>query len=53
MTQQCIEDLADRHHEGQLTPEDLVEYEALVSGANVMAVLQAKARSVLNPPSTP
>jgi hypothetical protein len=53
VTQQRIEDLADRHHEGQLTPEDLAEYEALVSGANVMAVLQAKARSVLNSPSTP
>jgi len=46
-TQKLIDDLADRHHEGQLTPDELSEYEALVNGANVMAVLQAKARSVL------
>jgi hypothetical protein len=45
--QQRIEDLAERHHEGQLTPEELAEYEALVGGANLIAVLQAKARSVL------
>ena len=45
-TQELIEDLAHRHHEGQLGPEELAEYEALVSGANLIAVLQAKARSV-------
>jgi hypothetical protein len=52
-TQKLIEDLGERHHEGQLSPEELAEYEALVSGANVMAVLQAKARSVLNRSRTP
>lgn len=46
-TQERIEDLAHRHHEGQLTADELAEYEALVNGANVIAVLQAKARSVL------
>ena len=51
-TQQRIEDLARRHHEGHLSPEELSEYEALVNGANALAVLQAKARSVLNPPKT-
>ena len=45
-TQELIEDLAHRHHEGQLGPDELAEYEALVSGANLIAVLQAKARSV-------
>ena len=45
-TQERIEDLAGRHHEGQLTADDLAEYEALVNGANLIAVLQAKARSV-------
>ena len=45
--QDRIEDLAHRHHEGQLDPEELAEYEALVGGANLVAVLQAKARSVL------
>lgn len=46
-TQQRIEDFARRHHEGQLSADELAEYEALVTGANVLAVLQAKARSVL------
>jgi hypothetical protein len=52
-TQKRIEDYAERHHEGKLNPEELAEYEALVNGANVMAVLQAKARSVLNRGSKP
>ncbi len=52
-TQRRIEDLADRYHEGQLSPDELAEYEALVNGANVMAVLQAKARSVLGRSRTP
>lgn len=46
-TQARVEDLADRHHEGQLSPEELDEYESLVGGASLIAVLQAKARSVL------
>ena len=46
-TQGRLDDLADRHHEGQLSPEELAEYQALVSGINLVAVLQAKARSVL------
>ncbi len=45
-TQDRIEDLAHRHHEGQLSAEELADYEALVNGANLIAVLQAKARSV-------
>ena len=46
-TQDRIEDLASRHHESQLGPAELAEYEALVGGANLVAVLQAKARSVV------
>ena len=46
-TQALIEDLAGRHHEGRLTVEELAEYESLVHGANVFAVLQAKARTFL------
>jgi hypothetical protein len=46
-TQGRLDDLAERHHEGQLTPDELTEYQALVSGINLIAVLQAKARSVL------
>lgn len=47
-TQERIEDLAHRHHESQLGAEELAEYQALVSAANLVAVLQAKARAVLN-----
>lgn len=49
MTQARLDDLAERHHEGRLSPEELAEYQALVSGINLIAVLQAKARSVLKP----
>jgi hypothetical protein len=47
-TQARIEELAEQHHEGRLTAEELAEYESLVNAANMVAVLQAKARSVLN-----
>lgn len=47
-TQDRIEDLADRHREGRLDADELAEYESLVNGANLIAVLQAKARSVLS-----
>lgn len=46
-TQERLDDLAERHHEGQLTPDELTEYQSLVSGVNLISVLQAKARSVL------
>lgn len=46
-TQNRLDDLAERHHEGQLTPDELTEYQSLVSGINLISVLQAKARSVL------
>lgn len=46
-TQARIDDLAERHHEGRLSAEELAEYQALVSGINLISVLQAKARSVL------
>ena len=46
-TQGRLDHLAERHHEGQLTPEELTEYQSLVSGINLISVLQAKARSVL------
>src|SRR3954470_11413972 len=48
-TQARLDDLADRHHEGQLSAEELAEYQTLVSGINLISVLQAKARSVLKP----
>lgn len=46
-TQGRLDDLAERHHEGQLTPDELAEYQSLVSGINLISVLQAKARSAL------
>ncbi len=46
-TQERLDDLAERHHEGRLSPDELAEYQALVGGVNLIAVLQAKARSVL------
>jgi hypothetical protein len=46
-TQSRLDDLAERHHEGRLSAEEIAEYQALVSGINLISVLQAKARSVL------
>jgi hypothetical protein len=43
-----IDDLADRANEGQLTSEERGEYESLIAAANVIAVLQSKARAVLS-----
>ena len=42
-----MEQLARRCTEGKLTPEERAEYDAFVSANNVIAILQAKARSVL------
>jgi hypothetical protein len=46
-TQARIEDLANRHHESQLTEEELAEYDALIRGVTLIEILQAKARAVL------
>jgi hypothetical protein len=46
-TQRRIDELADRCTEGQLTPEERADYEALVAAAGVIAILQAKARATL------
>ena len=43
-----IDDLADLANDGQLTPDQRAEYESLIVAANVIAVLQAKARTVLS-----
>lgn len=45
-TQARLDDLAERHHEGQLSAEEVSEYQTLVTGINFVSVLQAKARSV-------
>ena len=43
--QAMIEDYGERHHEGQLAPDELAQYEAMVKATNLIAVLQAKART--------
>ena len=45
--QRRIDDLAERSSEGSLTLEEQGEYEALVAAANLIAILQAKARAAL------
>jgi hypothetical protein len=40
-----VEELADRNTEGQQTAEERSAYESLVAAADIVAILQAKARS--------
>ena len=42
--QERIEELADKCTEGELTPEERDEYEAMIRVGNFVAILQAKAR---------
>ena len=42
-----IEELADKCTEGELTPEERDEYEAMIRVGNFVAILQAKARRLL------
>ena len=42
-----MEELAARNTEGQLTPEERLEYESWVSACDLVAILQAKARTWL------
>jgi hypothetical protein len=46
-TQSRIDDLADKCNEGRLTPEERSEYESAVKAANLVSILQARARSFL------
>ncbi|MBI3325131.1 MAG: hypothetical protein HYZ81_00285 [Nitrospinae bacterium] len=43
-----LEDLADKCTEGQLSSEELAEYETYVRAIEFIAVLQAKARRLLS-----
>jgi hypothetical protein len=47
-TQARVEELADKCTEGLLTQEELEEYNAYIRAANLIAILQAKARKVLS-----
>jgi hypothetical protein len=42
---------AEKHAEGQISLEELAEYEAFIRAGNLIAVLQAKARSLVHPKS--
>lgn len=45
---QRIEDLAALSNEGELTPEEQSEYDGYVRANKFVAILQAKARKLLN-----
>jgi hypothetical protein len=45
--QERIDALADKCTEGQLSAEELAEYEGYVRAVNLIAILQAKARAYL------
>ena len=46
-TQQRIDELADKCNEGELSPEEHAEYQEFVSLFNILTLLQARARSIL------
>ena len=50
-TQQRIDYLADRSSEGLLTADEREEYAGYLHAIDVIAVLQAKARSLLRKPT--
>ena len=45
--QSRMDQLAEKCNEGQLTPEEREEYETSIRFANYLAILQAKARRLL------
>ncbi len=45
-----VDELATRHTEGQLTPEETAEYGRYVSYATFIAILKAKAKQLLATP---
>ncbi len=46
-----IDELADKCNEGTLTPEEEAEYDAYVRAMDLLAFLQAKARSIASNPN--
>lgn len=43
-----VDEMASRHTEGQLTPQEQAEYGRYVSYATFIAILKSKARQLLN-----
>lgn len=46
-TQHRIDKLADKCNEGTLSPEERIEYQEFISVFNVLTLLQARARAIL------
>ena len=46
-TQARLDELAEKANEGQLTPKETEEYDALILLGDLVAILQARARLVL------
>ena len=53
VAQQRIDELADRCNEGSLTTDEQSEYEAYISAATLIGILQAKARAALDAGAAP
>ena len=49
--QQRMDELSDKCNEGILSADERAEYEAYVSAANLLAILQSKARAFLAQPA--
>ena len=45
--QACVEEMADRHREGLLSPDEQAEYGNYVSYSTFVAILKSKARQLL------
>jgi hypothetical protein len=45
--QACVDEMASRHSEGKLTPEEQAEYGRYVSFSTFVAILKSKARQLL------
>jgi hypothetical protein len=46
--QERIQELAERCNDGDLTPDDRAEYEAYIQANKFVAILQARARTLLS-----
>ncbi len=51
-TQARVDALAERANEGLLTPEEEAEYKSYVEAADIIGIIQAKARRFLDEHST-
>jgi hypothetical protein len=50
-TQQRIDELAEKCNNGTLTPDERGEYQEFISLFNILTVLQARARTILDGPN--